>query len=295
MKRLLVSLALLLHSGAVEALAAGGKSLNPVAKALRSTARPVIVHLWDPDPSKLSDFAIDEVSLAARDAGAVAVLCAPSLVSAVAKEQEAARGQYPGPLPVVADCYLRDLAETPDEICGGAKSLGASGIGIRYHEGDFEEGEELEGKLRSAVSAVEERGLGAILLGEFGADGAEGTAGAGALAERVGAAAGLSRDGEDGSALALGCWTGESDQLQDLRAKGVAGLVLKDACNGNVAAGSRIKFPSLAAQGVSKLVKAALSKGSTSVWAGAGSTSGGVGGGGSIADYYSRSGDPRDR
>ena len=143
---------------AVDSLAA----VNPVAKALRSTARPVVVHLWDADPSRLEEFAIEEVSLACRDAGAVAVLCAPSLVKAVAKEQENARGEFPGPLPVVADCYLRDLADTPEELCSGAKSLGASGIGIRYHEGDFEEGE-LESALESAVHAVEQSGLGAIL------------------------------------------------------------------------------------------------------------------------------------
>ena len=97
---------------------------SPLAKALRSTRTPLIVHLWDPNPTALEAMAIDDVSEACREAGAVAVLVDASLVSAVAKEQEASRGNFPGPLPVIVDCSLSDLAEAPEEVFQGAKNLG---------------------------------------------------------------------------------------------------------------------------------------------------------------------------
>ena len=250
-----------------------------LTKALGSKKTTVIVHLWDPKPDALDSFAIDDVSEACRKAGAAAVLVSPSLVGAVAKEQEVHRGSFPGPLPVIADCALNDFGDSPQELCSGAKNLGASAVGIRFYERDWEDAAALEEALRTIVAAAEEAGLGALLLGEFGADGAEGTDGAGGLASRVGAAAGIAKrgdeEGDGGSGVALGCWDGSQNELQRLRESGFAGLVLKDACNGDIAHGAKIKSPSLAAQAVSFLVKAALSKGSKTIWAGAGITGGG--------------------
>jgi len=200
-----------------------------------------------------------------------------------------------GPLPVIADCSLDDLAQSPEELCEGAKTLGASAIGIRYYLRDWAEADELEAALKGAVAAAEETGLGALLLGEFGADGAEGDEGAAMLTSRVGAAAGLAKGGgadcaaQVDGAVTLGCWDGSDAALASLRDAGFSGLVLKDACDGDVARGARIKSPSLAAQSVTKLVKMALSKGSTSVWAGAGTTSGG-GGEASMDSYFSSRG-----
>ena len=127
-----------------------------LSKALkRKDGRPLIVHLWDPNPSALETFAIDDVSEACRKAGASAVLTAPALVSSIAQEQERQRGSFPGPLPVIADCPLSDL---DPEVCAGAKNLGAAAIGIRYYLGDYETQDDLEAKLSAAVTFAEDAG-----------------------------------------------------------------------------------------------------------------------------------------
>ena len=115
-------------------------------------------------------------------------------------------------------------------------------------------------------------------------------AGGGRLSLHVGAAAGLAKSpeaGEEGEKLAFGCWDGEPDALQRLRDEGFKGLLLKNACRGDVAWGSKTKQPSLAAMQLTRLVKASQSKGSTAVWGGAGIT-GGSSGGQSTAAYASR-------
>lgn len=253
----------------------GGTQL---AKALgKTTGRPLIVHVWDPTPTALEQFAIDDVSEACRKAGAAAVLCDIELVESIAKEQEAHRGNFPGALPVIADVELSGDREA--DVCRQAKSLGAAGVGLRYYGADWQADEgALEETLQRTVAAANEAGLGAILLPEFGAEGDDGMAGAGALASRVGAAAGLTTSaeaGEEGEKLAYGCWDGTPEALQRLRDEGFRGLLLKNACGGDVAWGSKVKQPSLAATALTRLIKASQSKGSTAIWAGAGSTGGG--------------------
>ena len=224
-------LALLLESSEGLALGTG------LSKTLSKTGRPLVVHVWDKNPAELTEFAIDDVSEACRKAGASAVLVSPALVGAFSKEQEANRGNFPGPLPVIADVALNDLAGSPEELCSGAKNLGASALGLRYYSDDWPEEAALEGTLKEAVAAAEQSGLDTILLPEFGADGAEGASGAGELASRVGAVAGLTKEAEDEAGIALGCWDGSSEDLGRLREAGHKGLVLKNACLGDVAWG----------------------------------------------------------
>ena len=259
-----------------------------LSKALSANGRPLIVHVWDPNPASLESFAIDDVSEACRTAGAAVVLCGLELVEPISKEQETHRGDFPGSLPVIVDVSIVDLivADGPQELCGHAKSLGASGIGIRYSADDWNDAKALEEMLANTISAANEVGLGSILLPDFAANGDEGMTGAGTLASRVGAAAGLAKDaekGEDGEKFAFGCWDGQPDSLQRMRDDGFKGLLLKNACSGDVAWGSKTKQPSLAALALARLIKASQSKGSTAIWAGAGST--GSGGGQSTASY----------
>ena len=148
MLKVVLILALSLHVAALKA--------SVLSKALkRKDGRPLIVHLWDANPSALETFAIDDVSEACRKAGASAVLTAPALVSSIAQEQERQRGSFPGPLPVISDCALNDL---DSEVCAGAKNLGASAIGIRYYLGDYETEDDLEARLSAAVTAADESG-----------------------------------------------------------------------------------------------------------------------------------------
>jgi hypothetical protein len=235
MRALLFCLVLWLHLHEAAALAAGAA----LAKAL-TKSRPVIVHLWDPSPHALEQYAIDDVSEACRKSGATAILVAPNLIESISKEQESCRGNFPGPVPVIADCALKDLLDAPDELCAGAKKLGAAAIGIRYYSGDWSEPGSVEDALITAIAAANDNGLESVMLGEFGADGSEGVDGAASMAARVGAAAALTTSVEEDGTPALGCWNGTPEEKQRLQDAGFEGLLLKNACRGNMALGAHI-------------------------------------------------------
>lgn len=248
---------------------------SALAKAL-SVQRPVIVHLWDANPAEVQSYAIDDVSAACRNSGAAAVLCSPSLVKPLVEEQELHRGDFPGPLPVIVDCFLKDLEgeDDADELTASAKSLGASAMGLVWRASDWPEQAALEEALQRATAAAERAGLDTILLPQFGAGGVEGADEAAELAAKMGSAAALAKEGETGKdgAVALGSWDGSKEELERLREAGLEGVVLKNACRGDVSRGARTSSPSIAAQFVTRQVKAALSKKNIDVWGGAGST-----------------------
>ena len=58
--------------------ASGLASSSALTKAL-AKPRPVVVHVWDARPSELEAYAIDDVSMACREAGATAVLVGPEV------------------------------------------------------------------------------------------------------------------------------------------------------------------------------------------------------------------------
>ena len=276
---------MLLLPGATTTLVAGGV----LADALKCE-RPVIVHLWDSKPAALETFAIDDVSAACRTSGAAAVLCNPQLIKPLVEEQEQAFGNFPGPIPVIAHCALNDLKdEAATELIEGAKALGAAAVGIGYYASDWPETAALEEALRTATAAADEAKLDSIILPQFGAGGVEGADGAADLASRVGAAAALGKEpeAEDG-AFVLGSWDGSPDELERLRGAGFSGLILKNACRGDIARGARTTSPSIAAKGVAMQVKAALSKSGKSVWGGAGTTELMDGKAQSMDDYFNR-------
>lgn len=280
---------LLVLPRAAAAMVAGGA----LPQAL-SVQRPIIVHVWDAKPDKLETFAIDEVSKACRNSGAAAVLCSPKMLKAFVEEQELAMGSFPEPLPIIAQVTLKDMIETETagaELVAGAKKLGAAAIGIGYYASDWPEADALEEALKGATAAAEGGGLDSLLLAQFGAGGVEGSDSAAEVAARVGATAALAKeggDGEEGSAALLGSWDGTDEELQRLRAAGFSGLILKNACRGDVGRGARTSSPSIAAMGVTQQVKTALSKAGTSVWGGAGGISEAKGPG--MDDYFQRGG-----
>jgi len=282
--------AVLAARSAATAMVAGGA----LPQAL-SVQRPIIVHVWDAKPDKLETFAIDEVSKACRNAGAAAVLCSPKLLKAFVEEQELAMGGFPEPLPIIAQVALKDMIETETagtELVAGAKKLGAAAIGIGYYASDWPEAEALEEALKGATAAAEEAGLDSLLLAQFGAGGVEGSDSAAEVAARVGATAALAKEGAaegaEGGAALLGSWDGTDEELQRLRAAGFAGLILKNACRGDVGRGARTSSPSIAAMGVTKQVKTALSKAGTAVWGGAGGMTEAKTPG--MSDYFERGG-----
>ncbi len=250
---------------------------SALTKAL-AKPKPVVVHLYDPKPADLKEYALVDVSIACRDAGTTGILTMPELVKGFADEQEDARGSFPGPVPVLVDCGLKDggLAENVRAATAANiadwKASGASGLGVRYYRADWPDEGALEAELARVVADADAAGLAAILLPEFGTLGEEGAEGASGLAERVGAAAALMKAAGDG-APALGCWNGSDQDLLRLRSAGLGGLIVKDACRGDIGFGSATKSPSLAAQAVGMLVKKALSKKNDAIWGGAGGVS----------------------
>ena len=52
---------------------ADAMAVSPLTRAL-SKPRPLPVHIWDPKPAELTEYAIDDVSEACRKAGATAIL-----------------------------------------------------------------------------------------------------------------------------------------------------------------------------------------------------------------------------
>lgn len=117
---------------------------NEIIRAL-SSPKPLVVHIWDPFPSELNKMDVNELSMICRDAGAAAVLIPDALISDFAEEQASARGDFPGPVPLIVDCCLETLAYELglDGVCrdlepgkGPAdlvawKLLGAAAIGLR--------------------------------------------------------------------------------------------------------------------------------------------------------------------
>ena len=80
---------------------------SALTKAL-AKPKPVVVHLYDPKPADLKEYALADVSIACRDAGTTGILTMPELVKGFADEQEDARGSFPGPVPVLVDCGLEE-------------------------------------------------------------------------------------------------------------------------------------------------------------------------------------------
>ena len=168
---------------AVSPGAAAMATRGPLTKALGKSGRKVVVHVWDKNPEELKEYAIDEVSKACRESGAAAILTSPGLIKTIAAEQAIQKGNFPGPLPIVSDCALNDLlGEDAATLSQGAKSLGASSLGIRYYGADWPEADKLEEALKNAIDAAEAAGLDTMLLPGFGADNDEGAADAAELA-----------------------------------------------------------------------------------------------------------------
>ena len=115
---------------------------SALTKAL-AKPKPVVVHLYDPKPADLKEYALADVSIACRDAGTTGILTMPELVKGFADEQDDARGSFPGPVPVLVDCGLKDggLAENVRAATAANiadwKASGASGLGVRYYRADW--------------------------------------------------------------------------------------------------------------------------------------------------------------
>ncbi len=234
------------------ALAVGAPSaLN---RAL-SRGQRVIVELLPDAPSEAFD--LTDLSARLRSAGASAVVVPPALLADFSREQASAKGDFPGPIPVVCEAELGiDAARL-----GSLRSEGASGVAVRCDEAAA-----VDGGLEALLEASSAASLDVLVLVDSAAARARALAAGAALvacdyAMADGASAEPSADGDGGDGgggVCLGVWTGDDDELFELRDRGYSVVLLADGVGADLRSGSAW---------CEGRVRAALSKGSRQ-WSG---------------------------
>ena len=211
-----------------------------------TTRQPVLVEITDADADDPLDVA--ELSEMCRDAGAAALVLPPSLLGAVAAEQASAKGNYPGPVPLICDPRVADGECAPLELL---RDAGAAALAVVAAEA------EADGELVVVVDQLTALGLGSLVFARDAGEHERAVA-AGAAAV-VCDYAGAAADGGDDGAVLVRPWDGDADELAALRSDGSGGaLLLRDGCAGSIRDGrDRCAF----------LVREARSKRS-SKWAG---------------------------
>ena len=206
-----------------------------LTRALTSTTRPIIVHLADDHPEALSTLDVEEISLRCRMAGAAALLVQPELLDAVAVEQATAKGDFPGPLPLICMLESAEMAASTDLTALSS----ACAVGVRCESG--EQGDMLD----SLVAGADAAGMGTLVIaGDAAAQRAAVGAGTSVVAISGWSATDDESAATDGVTLEAGRWDGTDEELQRLRDAGFAALLLDDPCRGDVAGGLRRASPS---------------------------------------------------
>lgn len=202
-------------------------SLN---KLLAKEKKPIVVDLRVDRPADAWPLDVREASEKLRKSGACALIAPHELVGAICEEQEAARGNFPGPLPVLCEIGLeRDDSCSSDRAAEltTLKTAGAVGVAVRCDNG-ASAGDALTTLLEESASAQ----LECLVIA-----GAEDVV---AIAEAGGAAAvACAFDGATfeatGDAVRLGAWDGDDDALVAARETGCTKFILMDGCGGELA------------------------------------------------------------
>ena len=229
--RTLCALVLALHAGASAALASGGSALQ---RMLSRTQPSLLVEFTQDDPAAAWDLDVEGVSAQLRGAGAAALIVPPTLLDTVVGEQGRAKGDFPGPVPVLCDIGAE---ASPVDTVAALKERGAAGAAVRCPEGVG------LGGLGDLAGALAEAELPLIVVA---GDEEALTAGAAAGAIAVACAFSVSQPEAEALALAadgaaptvvLGGWDGDGDTLQRLRDAGFTNALLLDGCGGDIRAG----------------------------------------------------------
>ena len=165
-----------------------------------NTRQPVLVEITDADADDPLDVA--ELSEMCRDAGAAALLLPPSLLGAVAAEQASAKGNYPGPVPLICDPRVADGECAPLELL---RDAGAAALAVVAAEA------EADGELVVVVDQLTALGLGSLVFARDAGEHERAVA-AGAAAV-VCDYAGAAADGGDDGAVLVRPWDGDADEL----------------------------------------------------------------------------------
>ena len=199
----------------------------PLRRALKA-AKPLVVELLVEDAGSAWELDVEDLSARLRTAGAAALIAPRPLLGAFAAEQAKAKGNFPGPLPLLCEVD----GDGWEAALVSAQDAGALGLAVRC--GD----ESGASELRRLLDGVSEAGLEALVVA--GAPELLGVAAAGGAAaiacDYETAAASASSEAED--VIVLGAWDGDDDELARLRAAGFGGLLLLDGVGGEIADGA---------------------------------------------------------
>ena len=191
-------------------------------RGLLSKGKPIVVELRVDAPADAWELDIQEISARLRTAGVTALVAPSELVGAFVEEQSSARGNFPGPVPVLCDVSLDGNAEL-----AALSKAGAAGIAVKCAGGDSALTALLEDASAAKLEAM-------VIAGTEEASTLADAGGAAAIAcEYEGAAAAAAASST--SAVRLGAWDGDDDALAAKREEGFSAFLLLDGCGGDVA------------------------------------------------------------
>lgn len=205
-------------------------SLAPLRRALM-ISKPIVVEIKIDEPESVLHLDVEDLSARLRYAGAAALVAPSQLVKLVTEEQGVARGDFPGPLPVLCEVNLcqHDNIASFVNFAQDMASAGAAGIAVHCMGAADAD---LLCRLLEIASAAGLESL--VLAGTEKAAGVAQAGGATAVARNYPEARPAAAD----EAVVLGVWDGDDAALARLREAGFDGLLLLDGCGGNVAAGA---------------------------------------------------------
>lgn len=208
----LLALALVLLPAAAHAL-----TLSALRKTF-ANSKSLIVEVRDERPDEAWHLDVEDLSRQLRAAGAAALVTEAPLLGTLVQEQQSAKGNFPGPLPVLCEVTGADQVEA-------AREAGASGIALCWPS-------VLE--TEAVLAASDAAGLACVVVAGD-PDIAELAATNGAVAISC-AYEGAAPVHVVGDSAALGAWDGEDETLPELRGAGFGAMLLLDGCRGDLAA-----------------------------------------------------------
>ena len=219
------------------------------ASGLRKTlgrGRKLVVEVALPDAADAWDLDVEEASAGVREAGAAALIVPEPLLRLVVAEQARAKGDFPGPLPVL--CAMDAGAHTDElpALLAELSQAGAAGVAVSCGST-----EEVDVRAVASASAAHDCELLVVAIDEtIAAHAAQAGASIVACSSPPSAwlaatAAGGGEAGSEGNAegergreppVALGLWFGDDDELLSMREDGVDSALLLDGYGGNLRA-----------------------------------------------------------
>lgn len=212
MSRLVLALILLVSPA--HALAASASALRTAL----ANAKSLVVEVRDERPDEAWHLDVEDLSRQLRAAGAAALITEAPLLGTLVHEQQSAKGNFPGPLPVLCEVTGADQVEA-------AREAGASGIALCWPS-------VLE--TEAVLAASDAAGMACVVVAGD-PDIAELASTNGAVAISC-AYEGAAPEHVGGDSATLGAWDGEDETLPELRGAGFGAMLLLDGCRGDLAA-----------------------------------------------------------